>query len=732
MNEFLEQFLIEARELVERATSDLLGMEERPADADAIDGAFRAFHTLKGAAGIIEFPAMERAVHAAEELLSKARSGAEPIDQLSISRCLSCLDQVTQWLDVIDKSGVVPDGAEAAADAVVAFFASPTRESPPGVSPLDAWLQALWAKSPSLRARARCAVLYTPDPGCFFQSEDPLARFESDGELLAIDLMPRDAAPTVGEIDPFECNLRIFAVTASSMQTVTAMLQTAIGEIDQRELASPGTELAQTARELLVAQLDMLRGTRDDGFAGRAGSAVRTAINVLRAAGRNDDAHAIAQLAQQAPGEDYQSLLAVLENLISPEGIAPSVLEASPHTVLQSPSSAQDEGARSLRIDVERIEALVRLAGEFTVLKNAVGHTAGLAERGGDLRDVSARLKDQHAVLGRMVDDLQHAVLSMRVLPLRHVFQRLPRPVRDMGKALGKSIRLVIDGDETEADKAVVEALFEPLLHILRNAADHGIESPENRKAAGKPDIGTISLRAWRNGDHLIVEVEDDGGGINVARLRTVAAERGVAPAATIAAMKDAEAMELIFMPGFSTAANVTGYSGRGVGMDAVRVAVERMGGRAGVESRLGHGSTVRLTLPFTVMKTQVMTVEAGGQILGIPLDAVVETVRVPRTAISAIGAAHAFVWRDRTVPLFDLARAMGLKRAAPPTADALVAITIAAGHLNGLEVEGLGERIDVMLRPMESILSGLPCAGTTLLGDGRVLIVLDLHELLL
>ncbi|WP_246702708.1 chemotaxis protein CheA [Starkeya sp. ORNL1] len=731
MNEFMEQFLIEARELVEQANTDLLAMEERPGDADAIDGAFRAFHTLKGAAGIIEFPAMERAVHAAEEVLSKARSGAEPATQLSISRCLSCLDQVARWLDMMEETGVAPDGAEAA-DAVVALFASYADDDRPAASRLDAWLRDLWLKSPTMRAQARCAVLYSPDPDCFFEGEDPLARFESDGNLLAIDLVPRDAARIVGDINPFTCNLLIFAVTASSMQTVAARLRTAIGEVDLHELSPPVGELPRMARDLLAAQIDILRGARDDGFVGRAGSVARLAVNVLHAAGRDGDAHVIADLARNAPGDDYRSLLEALENLATLENIPSSGPGTLPHEAPQSPLSPQDQGARSLRVDVERIEALVRLAGEFTVLKNAVGHTARLAERGGDLRGVSALLKDQHGRLGRMVEDLQHAVLSMRVLPLRHVFHRLPRPVRDMGNALGKSIRLDIEGDETEADKAVAEALFEPILHVLRNAADHGIESPEGRIAAGKPATGVISLRAWRNGDHLIVEVADDGRGIDVARLRIVAAERGVAPAATIAAMDDAQAIELIFVPGFSTAANITGYSGRGVGMDAVRVAVERLGGRAGVESRLGHGSTVRLTLPFTVMKAQVMTVEAGGQILGIPLEAVIETVRVPRTAISAIGAAHAFVWRERTVPLFNLAQALGLERAAPLATEAVVAITIAAGQVNGLEVERVGERIDVMLRPMESILSGLPCAGTTLLGDGRVLIVLDLHELLL
>jgi two-component system chemotaxis sensor kinase CheA len=291
-------------------------------------------------------------------------------------------------------------------------------------------------------------------------------------------------------------------------------------------------------------------------------------------------------------------------------------------------------------------------------------------------------------------------------------------------------MRLVIEGEETEADKTIVEALFEPLLHILRNAADHGIEAAQDRAAAGKPDTGVVILRARRDGDHLAIEVEDDGRGIDTARVRAVAAERGVASAAAIAGMSEAEAIDLIFAAGFSTRVEVTGYSGRGVGMDAVRVAVERLGGRVSLHSRPGHGSLVRMTLPFTIMKTEVMTVEAGGQVLGIPLDMVIETARLPRTMISKIGAAHAFPWRNRTVPLLDLSRAVDLCAAPPSSADVLVVIVSVAGDYSGLEVERLGERMNVMLRPMEGLLAGLPCAGTTLLGDGRVLLVLDLHEI--
>jgi two-component system, chemotaxis family, sensor kinase CheA len=274
--------------------------------------------------------------------------------------------------------------------------------------------------------------------------------------------------------------------------------------------------------------------------------------------------------------------------------------------------------------------------------------------------------------------------------------------------------------------------LFEPLLHIVRNAVDHGIENPAERAAQRKPPTAEIRIRAARQGDQVLVEITDDGRGIDVTRVREVAIARGVASEDDLRARSDADVIDLVFAPGFSTAIKVTELSGRGVGMDAVRTVVERFGGRVSIESRAGHGATVKFVLPFSVMMTQVMTVEAGGQMFGVPLDAIVETVSVPRNSIVGIGAARAFVLRDRTVPLLDLSSVLALREAARETADSTVVITAAGGHFSGIEVDRIGERLEVILKPLDGLLAGMPgITGTTLLGDGRVLLVLDIGELL-
>jgi two-component system chemotaxis sensor kinase CheA len=325
-------------------------------------------------------------------------------------------------------------------------------------------------------------------------------------------------------------------------------------------------------------------------------------------------------------------------------------------------------------------------------------------------------------------------VIGMRVLPLRSVFQRFPRVVREMSGNLGKPAELMLEGEDTEADKTIVEMLFEPLLHIVRNAIDHGVEDSDRRREADKPAIATILLRASRDGDQVLIEVTDDGGGIDVERVRRVAQDRGIAGEADLKAMSDPDIINLIFTPGFSTAAQVTEISGRGVGMDAVRTAVERVGGRVSISSRFNVGTTVSFSLPFSVMMTQVMTVEAGGQVFGIPLDAVVETVSLPNAAFSGVGDARVIVHRNRTIPIVHLE---SILHAAPEKnrrtqGDVTVIIASVAGQLVGLHVDRPGERMEIILKPLDGLLSGTPgIAGTTVLGDGRVLLVLDIIGIL-
>jgi two-component system chemotaxis sensor kinase CheA len=723
MNEFLEQFVIESRELVEQATADLLVIEQSPDDTARLDSVFRAFHTLKGAAGIVDFLAMGRVLHATESILATVRSGGHPMTADLVGDCLECIDAVVGWLDVIALSGDLPSVPATVADALIARFerarVTELGHVPEGVEP--AWLDALRARHPAEGRRARLAFRYTPDADCFFRGDDPLALVRRVPGLIALDVMPRVPWAPLDDCDPFACNLVFLALSTSEQDEMNEVFRL-VGDQVQMRPSVPETvsALPADAVALLQAQRQLLVAPADEGHAGRLASARRAATNVLRACGWAQEADAIA--ATDGPAALAMALDAVLQPAEAP--VAAPVLP-QPETV--------DRAARALRVDVSRIDTLVKLTGELTVVKNAVGHAVRLAESNAAARAVAQALKDQHALLDRLVGELQRSVLSIRVLPLRHVFQRFPRLVREMAQNLGKPARLITEGEATEADKAVVEVLFEPLLHVVRNALDHGIEAPGLRDAAGKPLIATLRLRAARDGERVVVELTDDGGGIDIARVRQVAAARGIASIETLAEMTDDEAVELIFAPGFSTAATVTDISGRGVGMDAVRTSIAQIGGLVTIASRRGEGTSIRFTLPFTVMMSRVMTVKAGDQAFGVPFETVVETLRLPRDRIARVGAAEVFVLRDRTVPLVRLADVLGIPAARDATKrEANIIVTSVSGELGALEVDGFGDRLDVMLKPMEGLLAGMPgVAGTTLLGDGQVLIVLDLVDLL-
>jgi two-component system chemotaxis sensor kinase CheA len=720
MNEFIEQFLIEARELIELGTDDLLALEKDADSREKIDGLFRVFHTLKGAAGIVEFASMARALHVAEGVLTEVRNSSRPMSPVLVNNCLACLDQVTRWLDQMQASGELPINADDEAHAIVSAFEGQADDKPNPQPDNLAWLKNLHHLPTS-----GTAIRYRPDAEAFFRGEDPLSRFTQITEIVTVDLrLPAEF--TLENIDPFSCAIEIVAITKAPIVQVRPHFEGAIGELAVVELGGDLGGLSAEARGILQAQVLLLQEAETEGRTGRIASAGKVAANVFRHAGLNGEASSLAALLGQCLDDrDPSPLVSSIKSRLTASIVTGG---DAGHTAVMPVAAA-----RIMRVDSGRIDALVNLTGELTVVKNAFGHFAALAQNGGDPKDLAAGLREQQGRFDRLVGELQRAVLRIRVLPLKQVFRRFPRLVREISASIGKSVRFVTEGESTEADAAIVESLFEPLLHIIRNAIDHGSEETERRKELGKPSTSTITLRARRHLENVIVEVEDDGRGIDVERVRDVAANRKLLPPEALAKMNDVDVANLIFAPGFSTASDVTGLSGRGVGMDSVKAAVERVGGIVEIDSRPGQGTTVRLTLPFTVMMTRVMTVETGGQVFGFPLDTVVETAIVKREELSAIGLGRAFVLRDRTVPLIGLAESLGLARPDRAVGDVKVVVTSSAGQLGGIEVEKLGERLDIMLKPMDGLLKNMRgVAGTTLLGDGRVLIVLDVQELFL
>lgn len=626
MNEFLEQFLLESRELIEEATRELLALEQAPEDEDRLDGAFRAFHTLKGGAGIVDFSAMARTLHIAEEALSAVRKGADSVSSNLVGDCLNVIDQVVQWLNEIQAKGALPTSPEEAADATIVRF----------------------------------------------QQHHPA--------LARADASPRRSPETIG-----------------------------VG-------------ISPPVRRILDEQLLLIVDGNPSGRRGRVVAAGRVAGNILRHLSRQSDVEQVERAVSMFLANDDTAPLA--ETIARLTGAHRAISSAA------DSEARSERAARQLRVDSGRVDTLVAVTAELIAAKNAVAQIAKSADESGS--PLAQALKDERVRLDRLLARLQETVLNLRVVPLRTVFQRFQRIVRELAIRLAKPTLLVIEGEDTETDRTIADMLFEPLLHIVRNAMDHGLEPEPERAASGKPAIATIGFLARREGENVVIEIRDDGRGIDAERMRSLASERQLVDSATLSAASGEDILDLIFMPGFSTKDTVTDLSGRGVGMNAVRSAVERIGGRVGVESELGQGTTFRLTLPFSVMVTRVMTVDVCGQAFGIPLDSIVESLRVPRAHMQAIGSVETFVWRDRAIPLIDLAELIGSPRERGGRSDVLAVVASIAGQLGAVEVDQVGQRMDVILRPIDGLLAGLPgIAGATLTGDGQVLLVLDLHELL-
>jgi len=390
-------------------------------------------------------------------------------------------------------------------------------------------------------------------------------------------------------------------------------------------------------------------------------------------------------------------------------------------------------GPKSIKVDQAKIDRLMNLIGEIVVAKNGLPYLAGRAETVFGVRELSREIKAQYAVINRIAEEMQDSIMQVRMMPVSFVFQRFPRLVRDTSNKLGKEVNLILEGEETEADKNVIESLGDPLVHIIRNSLDHGIETPEIRCTLGKPAAGTIIIRATQESDRVIIEIRDDGKGIDPDVIKRKAYEKGIIDQERLERISDQEAVNLVFAAGFSTSDVVSDLSGRGVGMDVVRTAVEKVNGTLNLESEKGKGTRIRLSLPLSMAVTNVMIVESNHQIFGIPMESVLETVRIPRADIRTIKKNQATVLRGRIVPLKPLNALIGVD--VPPKAneedELAVLIVNLGGESVGILVDDFRETVAIILKPMTGILASLPAySGSALLGDGSVLMVLDIKEI--
>jgi two-component system, chemotaxis family, sensor kinase CheA len=419
---------------------------------------------------------------------------------------------------------------------------------------------------------------------------------------------------------------------------------------------------------------------------------------------------------------------ALLDNLHG-KGSAPGQATAAPPAPAPAPAPVEAKRApavaksaqaeNTVRVDTGRLDTLVNRAGELVLLRNRLLSLASRSE--------NEMLSNMAGDLDRVSDDLQTAVLGMRMQPVGRLFQRFPRIVRDLARQLGKDIELITDGEETDLDRSLVEALADPLIHLLRNAVDHGLEDPAGRERAGKPAKGKVTLSASQRGERIVISVSDDGRGMDPEVLRRKAVEKGVIDATQAARLSEVECYELIFRPGFSTAAQISDISGRGVGMDVVKTRVAELGGTLQVHSRLGHGSTLELTVPLTLAILRVLMVRVADRLFALPLGNVSEVFELSPQHDHMLDGRRVAAHRGRALVLGDLGDWAGVSGAGGRH---VVVLHVGHMHLGCLVHEVIG-REDVMVKPLGPLFEGVPgVAGATVTGDGRLALVLDLAAL--
>ena len=843
MTPLLANFVQEARDLLQSVATGLLALERNPGDAAAVNGVFRAVHTLKGSAGLFDIPALIHLVHAGEDLLDAVRESRIGLDGAIVDLLLEAVDHVSAWIDHLEEYELLPDSAHGISADLSRRLRGPLGDAPPPTSGSSAplavlpvtWLATL-AESDRLAAFATGSVLageYRPDAQCFFSGEDPLHQVRQIPGLKALRVIEPAAWPALDALDPYACLLSFRFLATAPRAEVEHLFryvpdQLTLVEVPPERLVSlhgeraPGPvfdDFAEMARSLLarsdlsglgkaartllelsapdtwqasglrwlLAALDSaphpawlaalveaiadggppvldsaaaatttrpaMPEPRGDGFdplaqqlltaqqrliaqsapadelPGRFAAAARAASAVLAALGRLDDAVAVEAAGEIALEQGSpRPLHDALRRLIGGEPLRAAPTTPEPPRVEQR---ADDRvHAKVLKVDQAKVDLLMTLIGELVVAKNGLPFLSRRAEQVFGSREMSREIKDQYGVIDRIAQEMQGAIMQIRMLPVSQMFQRFPRLVRDLSRKLDKSIELVIEGEDTEADKDVIETLGDPLLHLVRNAIDHGIELPAERLASGKAETATVRLTAYQEADAVVLEIADDGRGIDPARMRAKAVEKGLIDPARAAEMSDTEAVRLILLAGFSTAEQVTDLSGRGVGMDVVRSAVEEAGGRVAIRSTLGEGTVVTLRLPLSMAVTRVLVVESDGRLFGVPMDIVAETVRIPCSAIRPFKNAETFVLRDSIVPILRLRRLLGLAETAGGSDEAILVARLNGGAV-GIVIDQFKERVDIILKPLDGMLAGLPgYAGTALMGDGQVLPVLNLKEL--
>jgi two-component system chemotaxis sensor kinase CheA len=707
-DEILQDFLVEATEILEKLNEQLVDLEQRPDDHELLNAVFRGFHTIKGGAGFLNLTPLVDVCHRAEDVFNLLRSGQKQVTPQLMDTMLPVLDVLNAQFDNL-RAGDEPDPADAA-----------LLQALEGLNHPDGEATQAPAEAPPPAASAPAAA-------------GPAAAEVAPAASAAQDMVSGDITD-----EEFEALLDALETPAAGEQAAAAAAapDTADGANDE------------ITEEEFEALLDQLHGKgKFTGVPAAADSTPATGT----AAGDEITEEEFEALLDQLHGKGKftgapKSAEAVVpptppaQPAVPKPAAAPAPAPAAPAPQpARAAKPAADEEKKggdhaqqetSVRVDTKRLDDIMNLVGELVLVRNRLATLAHGADGANQGREEVAKTV---ANLDVVTGDLQAAVMKTRMQPIKKVFGRFPRVVRDLARNMKKEVNLVLEGEDTDLDKNLVEALADPLVHLVRNAVDHGIELPEKREQAGKPRTGTLRLSAQQEGDHILLIIEDDGAGMDAEVLRRKAVEKGMMDAEAAARLDEKECYHLIFGAGFSTKTEISDVSGRGVGMDVVKTRIAQLNGIVDVDSALGKGTRIIIKVPLTLAIMPTLMVKLRGQTFALPLPSVSEIFHLDLTKTNIVDGRRVVVVREKALPLFYLTRWL-VKSAANdslPNEGHVVMVHVGNQQVGFVVDELIGQE-EVVIKPLGALLHGTPgLAGATITGDGRIALIVDVPSLL-
>lgn len=678
-NEILQDFLIEAGEILEKLGEQLVDLEHSPTDSELLNAVFRGFHTVKGGAGFLNITPLVEVCHRAEDVFNVLRQGQRVIDGDLMDVVLQVTDVVNGMMDSV-RAGELPEPAEA--------------------SLLD-------------RLRELAAA------------EDKSSANAQDSKAAGAD----DQLPAVsGELDAVEEEFE--KLLANGESQIAEGVEAAADHATQAPKSEKASD--EITDEEFEALLDQLHGSTK-GTAAKDSQPTTTPSTaapqdakpkVEKSSSAQDNSETARQTVANA--KNGEATTNETQKVTAIHGGEARAQEIKKQATAGKDPVGQSQAETTVRVDTKRLDDIMNLVGELVLVRNRL-ETLKL-NMGND--EVAQAVSNLDVV----TSDLQSAVMKTRMQPIKKVFGRFPRVVRDLSRSLNKEIELELIGEETDLDKNLVEALADPLVHLVRNSVDHGIEDPDVRQAAGKNRTGKITLSAKQEGDHILLTIQDDGAGMNADKIRNKAVEKGLLDPDSAARLDERECYNLIFMPGFSIKSEISDISGRGVGMDVVKTRITQLNGNVEVDSREGEGTEINVKLPLTLAIVPTLMVIVGDQIFAIPLANVNEIIQYESVRTNVVDGQSVAIVREHPLPLYYLRNWLIRKSSGDFVANEnsyIVVIKVGPSHI-ACVVDQLISQEEVVIKPLGALLHGLPgLAGATITGDGRIAIILDMPSLI-